>query len=301
MDSVQSVGYPAIVVDTSFGTSISVDLFRSNAVEDYTIIFTPGTLSGGTSPAWAYSASVPVIKHLNLKAGGQTISDMDGALLLEYVKILTTSASNGSSFILPVSDLSRKLKGSYITNTELDTYNYNQVVLTLTLDTLADLTTGSPTASSGSSLQIVENFVPKAAISGALHRVIRIQNSLSITQTGNNDFFNAIAQDGTYKSLMLFTTTSSSAPYANGSNTLVGEMQLLLNTNLVFKDTFFSVLRNTNGLQYGVTPDTGYALLDFFPNGLDLSNLSVYHNVDLRLASTVTSGVVYLLRTEYLS
>lgn len=296
-----SITYPFINVDSSFGSTISIDLKRSQAVRDYILNFVEGTLSGGTSPAWAVSGSVPVVTHVKLTADNDTILDFDTDMYNEYEKLITQIAPDGENMHIYVADQAFEGKGVVLDATALKTYKFAQVTLELTLDSLTDLTTGTPTASSGSGFYLTEEIIPRGvADTFATITVKKLQNTLSSLTSGINDVYNAVAQTGAYPCILIQVKTSGAAL----SDTEVSKIQLILNDQLTDTNTYFSALKHQNAALFGIVPDTGYAMRIWsadreIASMLNLTDTAKITAVDLQFTAVTAGDVVKLFRVLY--
>jgi len=290
------IAYPQVPVDSYLGTVQNFKMHTINGIKAYILSFSEGTLSGGTDPAWTISASNPIITHIQLIADNNPIADYDVQQIQEYVWNYTKQAPDGLNFLIPLSDLDPRLRfnGQYIADTEFPSYDYTDVTLQLTFAPLSSLTSGSPTGSSGSTMNYNEDYVLRAQMSKTLFRPRRFQYRTTLnTINGINDLTSFLPQVGTFKAIQLFIGTASG--YGSPSNSAVSNVNLLLNQTSRPLATIFSLLRTKNIATFGRSPSTGFATLLFSPgaNGLNLSNTDVLKNVDLQLNNT-TSAPVYV-------
>ncbi len=278
--------YPQKTVDSYLGTTQQFKMFNINGVKDYAISFSEGTLSGGTTPTWNISASNPIITHVTVLANNNPIIDTDIIPLQEYMENYTGQSPDGLNFVIPLSDLDPRFNGQYIADTELPTFDYTDVELELTFASLSTLTNGSPTSSSGTTMDYAEDIIPRAQVSSNLFSVRRFMYSTGLSNvSGFNDLTQYLPQVGTYKALQMFASTSTSDPYRNGSNSAITNVELLLNQTSRPLSTKFSLLRNQNISTFRRSPSTGYATILFSPStsGLSTANINELKNLDLRV------------------
>jgi hypothetical protein len=295
-----SYSYPAIVLDSAYGTTIQIPLSRVNGVKQYNLVVNLGTLSGGTSPAWNVSGSNPLITHVKIQADNDTVFDLDSQAIFELNKLLWGIQPNGTTYLIPVADLEYRIRAQFIPATELPTYAYNQLILYLTIAPLSQVTTGSPTGSSGTVAYLTESYTPRAQMPSALYKVRKYQRVARLSVTGRNDLTNFFSQTGSYKSVLLFANTGNS--YSTGSNSLITNINLVLNDQSYPVQTTFANLQAENTADFVSPPDTGYAMLVFShaTGGLDLSNINTIKAVDLQVYTTAT-GYLEGIFTEYLA
>jgi hypothetical protein len=297
-----ATSYPIAAIDSYLGTTQNFKLYNINGINAYILNFSEGTLSGGTSPAWTVSASNPIITKAVLLADSNPIVSLDVAPLQEYVYNFLGIAPTGLDFVIPIADLDPRYKGQYIADTEFPSWQYTDVELQLTFNSLANLTSGSPTSSSGSTMTYEEQYIPRSSMSSKLFKVRKFmyKTALNIYQ-GVNDLTSYLPQTGTYKLLQFFTGTSSE--YTSGANGLVSSVDLLLNQTSRPISTYYSLMQAKNQGEFGRTPSPGYASFLFSPtaSGLNVADTNTLKNVDLQMYNTAsattylnTLAVVYL-------
>jgi len=296
-----TIAYPQVPIDDYLGTPQNFKMKTINGIKAYILSFAEGTLSGGSSPAWTISASNPIITHVAIIADNNPIANYDVAQIQEYIWNYTKQAPDGLNFVIPLSDLDSRFDWQYIADTEFPSYDYTDVTLQLTFAPLSALTSGSPTGSSGSTMNYKEDYVLRAQMSKTLSKPRRFQYNTTLTVTnGINDLTSFLPQVGTFKAIQLFVGTASG--YGSPSNTAVSNVNLLLNQTSRPLATIFGLLRNKTIQTFRRTPSTGFATLLFSPvaNGLNLSNTDVLKNVDLQLNNTTSANVyVSALATIY--
>ena len=306
MTNLNNSRYPSITLDGKWGSTFSQDLFIVDGVVDYllNVNLTSAMLTGGTSPALSgITGQNPVITHLKIQANSEVIRDIDGALLNEYMKETRSTASDGYEFDLPMTDIQYSLK-KRILNTLFPSFAYTSVKMYITLAPLSAITTGSPTNTSGATLTLNEEVILRHNVNFKLFDFRMIQISQSMAITGDNDLTNFLATDGYYKSLMYFTTSSSSAPYSNASDSIVNYVQLILNGKEILKDAYWTSLKSHDRSLFGQAFDTGYAMEIFmedndFTQLLPLNNPVLQKSVNLKVNTANGTGTLYALKNFY--
>lgn len=295
-----SITYPSISLDTAYGTVITVNLKRSQAVRQYIANIVEGSLVGGTSPAFTVSGTNPVITHFKLTADNDTILDFDADIYNEYEKLITQISPDGLNTHVFVADQEFQGRGIVLDATCLKTYLYSQVQLELTIAGLSTITSGSPTGTSGTTLYLTEEVISRQVADSFPTMVVKkLQNTLPTLTTGENDILTAIPQTGAYP-VIVFQVKAGGTTL---SNTDVSKIQLILNDVFTDTNTYFSALQGQNASIFGVSPDTGYALRVWSPDReiesmLNVSNPASITAIDLRLNGT-SGDVVKLLRILY--
>lgn len=155
----------AVQSNALFGQEVPVNLPRQHFYVRLTLLAVLGTLAGGSSPAWVAGAANKLVKNLRLEIGGTlsarnlTFEDLRKVNLLTYKDVAPAA---GYAFM----DLGL-----------LPSHLFPSLVLYVTFDTLANLTTGSPTSAAGTELRIRSKEVINAGQSPAnvplvVHKVI---------------------------------------------------------------------------------------------------------------------------------
>lgn len=251
------VRYPSFTIDSTWNTQSTYTLKRTQGVVEYDITVSEGTLSGGTTPAWNVSKTVPILSHLRLDADNTTIHDYDCVMGNEY-EFLSRGAQNaGLTFIMTMCDVD-------YTNANLmhvglfPSFAFAQNTLFYTQPTLASITTGSPTSSSGTNMYITEIAVPRSLINFKPLLVKKLQFSQQTLSTnGDNIFTNLLPQTGAYKTCLFFISTG--ANYTSGSNSYCDYISLKLNDTVTDTDLWFTAGQNQNYATFqGRVPDTGF-------------------------------------------
>jgi len=147
--------YPQIPLDNAYGTQVTIPLKRNNLIQKYLGVVTLGTLQGGTSPAWTVSGSNPLITHITITADNDVLLDMDTDMLNELNKLGFLWAPDGLTFRIDMTDIDFE-NSKNVDGTEFPSYSYNNITLTLTIAPLANVTSGSPTGTSGTTFSLVE-------------------------------------------------------------------------------------------------------------------------------------------------
>ncbi len=286
--------YSPINVDQYWGSTLDIDLKNTDLVMDYDVVLVPGTLEGGTSPAYTDTYLNPLVASVKLEADNDTFISADVPQLNELNRLLRgISSPPGNAFKIHMTapDFSKK---HYIKETGFPSYAFVNNVLHVTLPPLSQVTSGSPTGTSGSTLYLVEHDIARASVDFELFKfkMLKIGSTLGIS--GDNDLTNYLATDAFYQALLHFAYTSQTAPiYTSGSNSLVNYMDLIINNNVYLFEDFYSTLQSDNQAEFGLSPDAGFALQIFMgdENPEDLLNLSsavVNKNVNLKVNTSAT-------------
>ena len=296
-----SIKYPAVAMDSLYGTTFSVDLKRTQGVLHYLLNFVLGTLTGGTSPAWTVSASNPLITHIKIEAENETILSLDSQII-ELINNLVGLTSNGLTFQVDMTDKDIKTNEIFI-ETLLKSYNFTSLKMYITVAPLSAVTSGSPTGSTGTQLLMQEQDIERSLVTFPTYLVKKLQNSLSLPLTGENIITNALAQTGAYKSVLLFASTGNS--YATASDSLISSVKLTINNQFVKLDEYWALIKAKNQSLYHHPMPTGYAFLDFMKsnntvNMLHLSNVNAIKSIELAFTTTVSNGAVSVIVIEYM-
>jgi hypothetical protein len=299
------VRYPAIIVDSYWGTTQQVQLKRTQGVQEYDITFVEGTLAGGTTPAWAQSKLLPLVAHWRIDADNTTIHDADAQLDEEYEWLSRGITPDGLNFVLTMCDVDYHT-GNLLEHSIFPSFAFSQNVLSITFPALASVTTGTPTSSTGTTMYITEVAVPRSLMTFKPLLVKRLQTSATLSATGDNIFATLLPQTGAYKSALFFISTSSSvsyANYANGSNTICDYIRLRLNDIVTDTEAWFGTLRSQDQVTFQRTPDTGYAMRVWMGDNdtsklLALGDTTTVTGVELDVHTTGT-GTVEILKALY--
>jgi hypothetical protein len=304
----KSTVYPAVVLDGQYGQTIEVDLYKVDLVHEYIMNVVEGTLNGGTSPAWTVSATNPIITHVSIYADNEPIFDSDYQLFMEEAKLFRNYAPNGLNGMLAmgVQDLSQK--GKVFTLTAFPSYKFSQIKMKLTIAPLANITSGSPTSTTGTTLYLQEQVTPYAAIprpNGKLMPVMqtkKLQISSPLSLSGINDLTEFLSKDGAYAYILFASMTGSAVNYSNLSNSIISEMKLEINNSVTKFDDYFSILQAEDQAILHNTPDAGYAVKIFSEDGAYSDFLDLTPNdlkrVDLKVTTSSSGNTLAALKTE---
>lgn len=290
--------YSSINIDNDWGSVIDIDLKNTDLVTDYDLVIVPGTLDGGSSPAYTDTYLNPLVQSVKIEADNDTMVSADVPQLNELRRLArNVTGMVGTQFKIPMTaiDFSKK---TYIKETGFPSYAFVNNVLHVTLPPLSQVTSGSPTGTTGSTLYLTERDISRSSVDFKLfkYKMLKISSSLSIT--GDNDLTNYLSTDAFYQAMLHFAYTSQTAPIysSEGSNSLINYMDLIINNQVYLFEDYFNTLQADNQAEFGLSPDTGFALQIFMnaENPTDLLNLSsavVNKNVNLKVN---TSGSGYL-------
>ena len=297
------VRYPAIILDNAYGTTQQVLLKRTQGVIEYNVSVVEGTLSGGTSPAWTVDMGNPIVSKFQIEADNTVIHSYDAYMAEEYEKLTSGRIPDGLSFILKMVDVDYHSKGRDIETTLFPSYAFSQSFLNLTIPALSTLTSGSPTSSSGTTLYVTEYSVPRSLINFKPLLVKKLESSVALSQTGDNNQYTLLPQTGAYKALLFFINTGSSQKFSSGSNSVVDYFTLRLNDVITDTDAYTSALRSANNALFGVQLDTGFFMRVYMDDDetsklLALGNTQAITGIDLNLHTT-TTGFATVLKIIY--
>jgi hypothetical protein len=296
------LSYPSLSIDSSYGQTIQVQCFRTQLVKRYLIQGVLGSLSGGTSPAWNISASNPLVSHVSVQADNNPIVDADTQLLQFYEQVVTNDTPDGLHFSVRVSDVSLRTQEE-IEATGLPAYSFNQIIMNISIPALSALTTGSPTASSGTTLYLTEESVPRSAVSFKPILVKHLQVTASQALSGTNDNVTALSQDGLYAQVFLYADTGSTG-YSAPTDSAIQRISLILNSTSKIRDSYWTALKNQLKAITGFAPPTGVSAL-IFKEGydankmLDLRDTRRVTSVDLQTVTTQANVRLVLYKIEY--
>lgn len=292
--------YPSVNLDGQYGQTVSIDAYVVNGVVDYLISVTEGSLTGGTSPAWTVSGSNPIITHITVKANNSTIRDYDSQMINNYMSVVRNSAFNGLSFSIPMTDIQYTSK-KRIYNTLFPSYAYSQVKILLTIAPLSQITSGSPSGSTGTTLYLNEVSLKREQVTFKLFAFKQLQVNTALNLTGDNDLTNLLAVDGYYKSLMFMSSTAQN--YTDASDSIINYIDLIMNISDVLKDEYWVSMKQENENLFGRSMPPGYAMMNFmedndFSQLLPLANPVVTKSANLKVNTSVT-GYLYMLKNIY--
>jgi len=283
-------------------TSYAFNLKQTQGVLAYDFVCNEGSLVGGTTPLWAAAFATPIVTHVKIAADNDTIVDVDVPLLSELQYLMTHVKPDGTFFTVEMCDRDWHT-GLLMPISLFPSWIYNQIQCTLTFNTVANITSGSPTTTP-ITIDVTERDIPRASVNFKPLRKKLLQVSSALTLTGNNDLTSFLAQTGAYKGLVLFSTSSSSSPYSNAAATNINTFDLILNdTATVRSDSWTPLIKATQNL-FQVAPDSGYVVMAFMPGAeasqlLDLRNTQKITSVDLRVNTAGGSDFLYCLRVVY--
>ncbi len=300
--------YPPKVVDSLYGQIVEFDLFTTDNVLSYTLQFAEGTLSGGTSPEGSISAAKPAVAHIKIEADNTTLLDMDAQIIQLENEMFRNALPNGLSWIIDAADIEVTSKAP-IVNTSWPTYLFSQLKMYITLPSLSALTTGGPTGSTGSTLYLVEDVIPRFAVKFRSVQTRKVQANLqALSITGDNDEYNALPKTGLYKFVGIFASTTAPAngvpAYSAGSDSAISKVEIELNNVYSPVKTFWSALKQADAVKLHQALPAGYAVL-LFMDGIDinkmlnLSNPNEIKEADLKLTATTVPVYVTVFYTLY--
>lgn len=295
-----SLTYPVVSLDNAYGSTISINMKRSQAVRQYILNPVLGTLAG-TSPEWTVSGSNPLITHIKLTADSDTILDFDTDIYATYEQMITQISFDGLNLHVMVADQSFEKKGAVLDATVLKTYLYSQIILELTIAPLSSITSGTATGSTGTMLYMTEEVIARQVADGFPTLLVKkLQNTLPTLTEGENDILTAIPQTGAYPAILMQVTDSSGSL----TNSAVSKVGLVLNDVYTDTNTYFSALQGQNQSIFGVPNPTGYAMRIWsadreIESMLNVSNPASVTAIDFKLESTSAGAVVKLLRILY--
>ncbi|MFP3209295.1 MAG: hypothetical protein RXR82_06320 [Nitrososphaeria archaeon] len=295
--------YPSLPLDNSYGQTITVDLYRVDLVHSYIFNVVLGSLSGGSSPAWNVSATNPLITHVSIYGDNEPIFDADYQMFMEEAKLVRNFAPTGTNGMVLLGVRDYMKKGSIFEVTALPSFKFTQLQMRLTIAPLSQVTTGSPTGSSGTTLYLQEEVNPLSVLPKGMPILDtrKLQISTALPLTGVNDLTEFLSKDGAYAAVLFAAMTGSSVNYANLTDSLISELKLEINNQTTIFDDYWNILKAQDQAMLQTAPDTGYALKAFAPEGvlsdfLDLTP-SDLKRVDLKVTTTGT-GVLAALKTE---
>lgn len=302
----QALTYNPIVIDSLLnngGGSIDIPLKRTQGVTSYSLILVEGTLNGGTSPAWTVSESNPLITYVNVSADESPLYQAHTAMIQVLNNLVNRKSPNGLIFELDMSDRDYSQNGTLIPNTEFPSFLFTQNTLSITVPALSAVTSGSPTSSSGTTLYLVENDIPRAITQSnlnSLRKVVHLEFSTAMPNVGNNDLTNFVAQTGAYKAILLFANTGSSQNFADGSDSIVNNIEIRVNDTVIVSQDFWTSLKSSNLSLFGQTPPAGYAMKVFteIDNAYNISNTQAITSFNFKV-NTASAGYLTGFKVEY--
>jgi len=283
--------YPQVVLDGTYGTQVVIPLKRNNLIQKYVGVVTLGTLQGGTSPAWTVSGSNPLITHITVTADNDVLLDMDTDMLEELVKLGFLFTPDGLTYRIDMTDIDFE-NSKNVDGTEFPSYNYNNITLTLTIAPLSQVTSGSPTGSSGTVFSLVE-YASVYSQSIPLVKVKKLQNTISNLVQGLNQVVPSpvYTLQGAYK-LVLYKVLASNSP----SDSAISKMKFVINDNNILYDEYYNVKKADNNQLFNISLDTGFVADVYMADAKDPSKLLVLLNPQITRVveqdfTTTVSGV----------
>jgi hypothetical protein len=268
--------YPQVTIDGTYGTQVTIPLKRNNLIQKYLGVITLGSLTGGTSPAWTVSGSNPIITHVTLTADNDVLFDMDTDMLGELVKLGFLFSPDGLTYRIDMTDVDFE-NSKNIDGTEFPSYAYNNITLTITVAPLSQVTSGSPTGSSGTVFSLVE-YASVYAASIPLAKVKKLQNTATIGTTGLSQIVPSpfYTLQGAFK-MVLYKFLSGTTP----SDTAVSKMKFLINDNNVIYDEYYATKKADDNQVFNIPLDTGFVADVYMPGGKNPSEMLVLVNPNI--------------------
>ncbi len=234
-----------------------------------------------------------MITHVKIEADNNTILDLNVNDLQEFLKITKSVSPTGLDFQIDITDFDLKTKKEFV-QTGFPSWEVSDYTLYLTFASLSSITTGSPTSSSGTQMFLVERDIKRSLVNFPLFRVKKGEITTQLAQTGINDLTNFIQKVGAYKLLLLNA----------GSDSLISSLELILNGDITWLSTYWENLKQQNYAEFGITPDSGYAMIVFQKDNniedlLPLGNTNLITDVDLEVNANST-GSLTALYVQYL-
>ena len=265
--------YPQVTIDGTYGTQVTINLKRNNLIQKYLGVVTLGSLTGGTSPSWSVSGSNPLITHVTLTADNDVLLDMDTDMLNEINKLGFLWTPDGLTFRIDMTDIDFE-NSKNVDGTEFPSYSYNNITLTLTIAPLANITTGSPTGSSGTTFSLVEyasvypNTIP-------LVKVKKLQSEYVLNATGLNQVVPSpfYTLQGAFK-LVLYKMISGGA----GSDSAISKMKLTINDSNIIYDEYYNTKKADANQLFNIPLDAGFIADVYMAGAKDPSQMLVLLN-----------------------
>jgi len=293
--------YPSYNIDSYLnngGGTLIIPLQRNALISEYTIIVQLGSLNGGSSPSWTVSASNPIIQNIQINSDNDTWFNMDTDMLQEYLKLFFHYAPNGLLFDIPASDYT--VAGDEIPGTQFPSYMYINNNLYLKIPPLSSVTSGSPTASSGTTVYLVEKQYLKPV--DALVKVKKIQTVTNLQSNGYNYLVPSpfLTVDGLYK-LVMYQQSQNGAL----SDNYINEIKLELNGSITLYDEYIQSIKAKNYAIFRQNPDPGYWLDVYMPyvdvrDMLPLLNPNEITSVKQTIVTTTSPVQVKAVKVEYM-
>lgn len=303
-----SIKYPTRAVNLSSSLqTVDYDLKRTKGVIGYNLLVKEGTLTGGTSPAWAVTKSEPVMTHVKVQADNETLLDLDAGLLQEYSSLVFGDAPDGLHLYAEMVDRDYKTGHEFI-ETVFPSYQYNQIQMSVTFNTIANVTTGSPTAAPVT-LYMSEVDIERADLVNAkvqLATVKKIQGSSTLSLTGDNDLTSFLGQTGAYKSVLYFVSTAqvSDGAYTSGTDSDIEYVDLILNDTSTIRSDYWQLMKNQNKNLFKQATDTGFAMQVFQNDSeisklLNLADVQNVKSVNVKVNTSTNPLYLYAMKVLY--
>lgn len=286
-----------------FGSTTSVQLKRTQGVMRYTLLCDTLTVSGGTTPTSIVSNLLPVITHVQVQADDDTLFDVDMVMWLEYLRLVQglQAAQTGYEFDIDMADMNYRSRGDLLPATLLRTFQYAQVQMNITFNAIANITTGSPTSYS-TKVHLTETDINRDLIQQLPVFVVKkLQGVQTVTASTLNSLTQAFPQTGLLKAAFFAAQTSASSSYANLSDTVITNVNLVLNDSFNETTTTWLMLKKQNKGLFSTNPNTGFALKIWSPTAetgkfLNISDTQKVTSVNLQvqeaLGDTATLSIM---------
>lgn len=247
MTSQLRLKYPAINVDSAYGTTVTIPLKRSQWVRRYVVTFVEGTLNGGTSPAWTISQSNPAFSNIQVQADNNTLYNLDTDVSQEMTKLTKAISPSGLVHYVDMEDFDYSKKGTPIEGTQFPSFRFSQNNLLVTIPALSSLTSGGPTSTTGSQILVTEIDVSRSANAPAI-QVRKLQRVANLNVNGENDLVNTLIPAGfVYKALFFHDESNVSS-----------QIKQVIDDRITIYDEYVAQLQSENTAEFGIAPDTGY-------------------------------------------
>jgi len=197
-------------------------------------------------------------------------------MLGELVKLGFLFSPDGLTYRIDMTDVDFE-NSKNIDGTEFPSYAYNNITLTITIAPLSQVTSGSPTGSSGTVLSLVE-YASIYAKSVPLAKVKKLQNTATINTTGLSQIVPSpfYTLQGAFK-MILYKFLSGTTP----SDTAVSKMKFLINDSNVIYDEYYATKKADNNQVFNIPLDTGFVADVYMPGGKSPSEMLVLVNPNI--------------------
>ena len=294
--------YPPYSLDSLLndgGGTLTIRLQRNALISKYKIYVVLGQLNGGTSPTWTVSKTNPIITQLSVISDNDTIIFATTDMLQEYNYLFQHVSPNGLSFSIPMSDYTAE-GNKEIEGTQFDSTKYINNELYVTVPPLSQVTSGSPSSSSGTYLYLVEEQYTKRP--SKLVTVKKLTSETTLSITGENELVPDpfLTTDGAYKMVL----------YQQSQNGVLSDNYILstkieLNGRITIADDYISTLKLRNQSIFKVVPDVGYFAHVFMEDEnvkdlLPLVNPAVVTSVKEKFITNTSPVTLKALKVEYM-